>query len=48
MVVVDDWLRVRGVLGLCVVDVFVMFFLISGNINVVSMMIGEKVVGYII
>ena len=48
LAVVDDRLRVRGVLGLRVADASVMPSLISGNTNAASMMIGEKAAGYII
>ena len=48
LAVVDGRLRVRGVLGLRVADASVMPYLISGNTNAASMMIGEKAAGYII
>lgn len=37
-----------GIKGLCVVDVFIMFFVIVVNINVFVIMIVEKVVDVIL
>jgi len=42
MAVVDAQLRVKGVLGLRVVDASIMPTLTSGNTNAPSMVIGEK------
>lgn len=44
MVVVDLVLCVYGIVGLWVVDVFVMLIIVLGNIYVLVMMIVEKVV----
>lgn len=48
IVVFDLYLWMKGVGGLCVVDVLVMFEIISGNINVLIFMIVEKVVLWIL
>lgn len=42
------YFRVIGIKGLCVVDVFIMFFVIVVNINVFVIMIVEKVVDVIL
>lgn len=42
-VVVDLWFCFNGIESLCVVDVFIMLNVILFNINVVVIMIGEKV-----
>lgn len=47
MVVVDLYCCVIGVDGLCVVDSLIFFWIINGNLNVLFIMIGEKVVDYI-
>lgn len=47
MAVVDSHLRVRGVLGLRVVDAGVMPTIISGNTNSPTLMIAEKAAGWI-
>jgi choline dehydrogenase len=43
MAVVDQYCRVRGVAGLCVVDASVMPNIVRANTNVTCMMIGERV-----
>jgi choline dehydrogenase len=42
MAVVDDQLRVRGIVGLRVADASIMPMLVSGNTSIPCMMIGEK------
>lgn len=48
MVVVDLELCVIGVEGLCVVDSLIFLCIINGNLNVLLIMIGEKVVDYVL
>lgn len=47
-VVVDFCFKVKGIEGLCVVDVLIMLIIVSGNINVLCIMIGEKVVDFVL
>lgn len=42
-VVVDEWLCVYGMCGLCVVDCLIMLMFVLGNINVLIVMVVEKV-----
>lgn len=48
MVVVDFSIRVYGIEGFRVVDVFIMLSVVSGNFNVFIIMIVEKIVDIII
>jgi choline dehydrogenase len=48
MAVVDDQLRVRGIMGLRVADASIMPEIVSGNTHAACVMIGEKVAGMII
>lgn len=47
MVVVDNEGCVYGLQGLCVVDVLIMLCIVIGNLNVLMIMIVEKIVDWI-